>query len=279
MRLGTVKSHFFPVMLGISVLLSALSVTVYRTDAMTLLFDAASLAAVPAERLTMAVSSGISEISAKFGDIDALRRENELLKEENARLITKNRENTVLREENKWLREFLGLKKEKTEIQLADAKIVAREVGFIRTFTVDKGTRHGISENMPVITENGLLGIITEAGEISSRGISLINHNASVGVYMERTMTSAVLTGSFELYSNGLCKVINLPDDTDVIVGDLVYTSGYGSVYPKDIVVGTVVGVEPDPSNYTISAIVQPAADMNLSDYVMIVTDSSTVYE
>lgn len=279
MRLGTVKSHFFPVMLGISVLLSALSVTVYRTDAMTLLFDAASLAAVPAERLTMVVSSGISEISAKFGDIDALRRENELLKEENARLITKNRENTVLREENKWLREFLGLKKEKTEIQLADAKIVAREVGFIRTFTVDKGTRHGISENMPVITENGLLGIITEAGEISSRGISLINHNASVGVYMERTMTSAVLTGSFELYSNGLCKVINLPDDTDVIVGDLVYTSGYGSVYPKDIVVGTVVGVEPDPSNYTISAIVQPAADMNLSDYVMIVTDSSTVYE
>ena len=96
---------------------------------------------------------------------------------------------------------------------------------------------------------------------------------------MERTMTSAVLTGSFELYSNGLCKVVNLPSDADVVVGDLVYTSGYGGIYPKDVSVGTVVSVEPNPENYTISAIVKPSADMSLSDYVMVVTSSMTLYE
>ena len=132
---------------------------------------------------------------------------------------------------------------------------------------------------MPVATETGLLRIITEVGPDTSRGISLINHNTAVGVYMERTMTSAVLTGSFELYRNGLCKVINLPGDTDVAVGDLVYTSGYGGTYPKDIAVGTVVSIETEPSNYTVSAVVMPSADMSLSDFVMVVTGSEIIYE
>jgi rod shape-determining protein MreC len=96
---------------------------------------------------------------------------------------------------------------------------------------------------------------------------------------MERTMTSAILTGSFDLYGDGLCKVINLPTDAEVYVGDTVYTSGYGSIYPKDIVVGTVVSVEPNPENYTLSAIVQPAANINLADKVMVITASETIYE
>jgi rod shape-determining protein MreC len=208
-----------------------------------------------------------------------LRRENKQLVEDNARLQAQNRANAGLADENKWLREFLGLKNERTEMEFVDAKIVARDVGFIRTFTLDRVSSHGISENMPVITEDGLIGIVTEAGFSTSRGISLINNNMSVGVYMERTMTSAVLTGSFDLYGDGLCKVINLPSDAEVYVGDMVYTSGYGSIYPKDIVVGTVVSVEPNPENYTLSAIVQPAANVNLADKVMIVTSSETFYE
>ena len=279
MRLGTVKSHFFSIMLSISILLSAISIAIYHTNALSLLFDATSIIITPAEKLALSISSGISDLSAYFSDIDSLRRENELLKDENAKLLSENRESVILKEENDWLRQFLELKSEKTYMKFVDAKIVARDVGFIRTFTLDKGSSHGVTENMPIITEDGLLGVVTEAGTFSSRGISLINHNMSVGVYMECTMTSAVLTGSFDLYGDGLCKVVNLPEDIDVKVGDLVYTSGYGSIYPKDIVVGTVVGVEPDPSNYTVSAIVQPSADMNLSDYVMIVTESKTIYE
>lgn len=279
MRLGTVKSKFFPVMLCISVLLCVLSVAIYYTDAFSFFFDAVGVVLTPVEKLTTAVSTGAARVTGYFSDIDALRRENESLREENARLLSKEREDVALREENKWLRQFLELKRERTDLSLTDAKIVARDVGFISSFTLDKGSLHGLEENMPIITEKGLLGVVTEVGVSTARGMSLINYNASVGVYMERTMTSAVLTGSFDLAARGLCKVINLPADTDVVVGDIVYTSGYGSVYPKDIVVGTVVSVEPNPSNYTISAIVMPAADMSLSDYVMIVTDSETVYE
>lgn len=279
MRLGNVKSHFFPIMLGISVGLSALSAVIYHTDAFSYIYDAAATVITPVEKLTIGIRQACENTVSYFADVGQLRRENEQLIEDNARLLAQTRSNASLAEENEWLRKFLGLKNERTEMEFVDAKIVARDVGFIRTFTLDKGSMHGISENMPVITEDGLIGLVTEAGLSTSRGISLINNNMSVGVYMERTMTSAVLTGSFDLYSDGLCKVINLPSDAEVYVGDMVYTSGYGSIYPKDIVVGTVVSVEPNPENYTLSAIVQPAADVNLADYVMVVTESETLYE
>ncbi len=279
MRLGKVKTRFFPVMLAVSVLLCMISIAVYHTGAMSFVFDAVGLVTVPFEKAADGIDSLISSISARFSDVDELRRENELLREENARLVAENRESLAVTEEYNKLREFLGLKNERSELSFVDAKIVARDVGHIRTFSLDKGSFHGISENMPVITSDGLLGLITEAGTHSSRGISIINHNTSVGVYLERTMTSAVLTGSFDHYGRGLCKIINLPTDADVVVGDTVYTSGYGGMYPKDIVVGTVVSVEHEPSNYTLSAVVQPAADMNLSDFVMVITESISVYE
>ncbi len=273
------RSRFFPIMLAVSILLSGISVVVYHTDALSFVFGATGLLTAPIEQLSKAVTGGISDLSDRFESVDRLKEENERLKEENARLLTENRESIVINEENKWLKQFLGLKSERNELSFINSKIVARDVGFIQTFTLDKGSFHGIEKNMPVITENGLLGLVTEVGVNTSRGISLINHNMSVGVYMERTMTSAILTGSYELYSRGLCKVVNLPADADVLVGVLVYTSGYGSVYPKDILVGTVVSVSPDPANYTISAVVQPSSSMTLSDFVMVVTESKTLYE
>jgi rod shape-determining protein MreC len=266
-------------MLGISIGLSALSAVIYHTDAFSHIYNIAGTVITPIEKLSVGIKEACENTVSYFGDVEQLRRENKQLVEDNARLQAQNRANAGLADENKWLREFLGLKNERTEMEFVDAKIVARDVGFIRTFTLDRGSSHGISENMPVITEDGLIGIVTEAGFSTSRGISLINNNMSVGVYMERTMTSAVLTGSFDLYGDGLCKVINLPSDAEVYVGDMVYTSGYGSIYPKDIVVGTVVSVEPNPENYTLSAIVQPAANINLADKVMVITASETIYE
>ncbi len=266
-------------MLAVSILLSGISVVVYHTDALTFVFGATGLLTTPIEKIGSAITGGVSDLYDHFESVDRLKEENESLKEENARLLAQNRESVVINEENKWLKQFLGLKSERNELSFINSKIVARDVGFIQTFTLDKGSFHGIEKNMPVITENGLLGLVTEVGVNTSRGISLINHNMSVGVYMERTMTSAILTGSYELYNKGLCKVVNLPADADVLVGDLVYTSGYGSVYPKDILVGTVVSVSPDPSNYTISAVVQPASSMSLSDFVMVVTESKTLSE
>ena len=279
MRLGKVKTRFFPIMLAVSVILCGISVGVYHTGAMTFVYDAVSLITVPFEKAADGLDTLFSNLSAHFTDVEKLRLENELLREENSRLMAENRESHAITEEYNKLRKFMGLKNEHSELSFVDAKIVARDVGHIRTFSLDKGTFHGISENMPVITADGLLGIITEAGTHSSRGISIINHNTSVGVYLERTMTSAVLTGSFEHYGRGLCKIINLPTDADVVVGDTVYTSGYGGMYPKDIVVGTVVSVEHEPSNYTLSAVVQPTADMDLSDFVMVVTESRSFYE
>ena len=279
MRLVTVKTRFYSVMLAISIFLSILSVVCYETNSLRLIYQAANAVTVPFQMLAKGVSDALSDASRYFSDVERLTDENARLQDENERLSTENKKILSLGMENERLRKYLDLKNERQELEFVDARIVSRDVGFIQTFSLDKGTFHGIEKNMPVITESGLLGIIVEAGYSTSRGITLINHNTSVGVYMERAKTSAILKGGFELYEKGLCKVVNLPTDTDVTVGDLVYTSGYGSIYTRDIVVGTVVSIEPNPENYTLNAIVQPSADMMLSDSVMVVTSSEIFYE
>ena len=144
---------------------------------------------------------------------------------------------------------------------------------------MDRGTAHGIREGMPVVTPDGVLGYVDEAGLTWSKVRTLIESSSAIGACIERTGELGLVEGSFQLASQGLCRITYLAADSDVQIGDRVVTSGYGSVYPRDLVIGYVTEIVPDEYSRTITAYIRPASDLSNLDRVMIITSYDTITE
>ena len=126
---------------------------------------------------------------------------------------------------------------------------------------------------MPVITEEGLIGHITEVGSTWSKAEILTESSSAVGAYIERSGTLGVVEGTYELRTEGLCRMVYIEADADIRVGDKVLSSGIGEVYPRGLLIGKVTEVSRDERTRTLVATVEPAADLGSISKVMIITE------
>ena len=144
-----------------------------------------------------------------------------------------------------------------------DADIISYEAGNYSTvLTLNKGAVHGIKNNMPVITSKGLLGHVTETGLDWCKVVSIIETSSTVGVYTDRTGVIGTVEGDIDLRSQGKC-LMSYAADADIKVGDRVYTSGTGSVYPGGLYIGRIVSIEADEATRKLIAVVDPAIDFS----------------
>jgi rod shape-determining protein MreC len=277
---GKKKSRFLPGMLLVAALCCVLTNASYNSGVSSFAASAVGVVVTPIKELAANMRQYIAEATGYFGDIKELKAENEALKSELGRLTRENSELTPLKAENEMLYRFLGLKTERTDLELVNAEIISRSASnYTSDFTVDKGSVHGIEKNMAVITEDGsLLGIIIEVGATYSRGKVLTSYDFNVGVKNERTGEPGVLSGTFELNRDGLCAVNDLYDNTEYAVGDIIRTSSLGEIYPPGIYVGRVKEIIPDSLGYTVSAVIEVSASVNDTDKVMIITDFDRNY-
>lgn len=234
----------------------------------------------PAQSLMMKVTNAIDGFTDYFTEFDRLKAENEALKRELAEYKNKFYEIDNILKTNEWLYEYLELKREHTEFKLIDADIVGREVGnYMTVFTLNVGTDKGVTADMPVITSDGIVGYIAEAGPNWSKVLTIIESASAVGAYVERTGELGLVEGSFDLRGTGLCKLMYLATDSDVKVGDRVLSSGLGSIYPRGLVVGIVESIEPDQFSRTVTAYVRPTANLEDLTRVMVIKSYETYAE
>ncbi len=273
------SSKYYIACVSLSIILSGLAMYSHAVGAAGALQNVVALVTVPMTSAFDSMTDSIASVGEYFGSIKELRDENDALRAENRRLAIENEEAKKIAAENEKLYAFMDLKRERTDIHFINAEIVARSEGnFMSSFTLDRGTFHGIDKNMAVITEDSVLGVITEAGATYSKGITVIGANISAGVYFKRTGLTATLDGSYDFAAKGRCRITGVPTTADVEVGDLVYTSGYGDVYPKDLLIGEVDAIIPDALTYTLEISVKPAADFDNSDTVMVITGFDKTY-
>ena len=108
------------------------------------------------------------------------------------------------------------------------------------TFIIDKGTMQGVAYLDPVITEDGLVGYVSQVGPVSSKVTTILSPATDVGAVDKRTGDGGVLGGDQELAQTGYTKLSYLQRNCDVTVGDLIVTSGLGCIYPKNLIIGEV---------------------------------------
>lgn len=267
------KNRFFYIV-TVAALIVAIVPTVFYSMGLTFfLRDAVNTILSPAQKLFNYAADAIDGFSSYFYKFDELVEENARLKEEIADYQSQIYDSKELEEMYIWMSDFLELKMQHTDFTLEEASVIGRESGnYSKVLTLDVGSTSGAELGMPVVTSDGVVGQITEVGLNWSKVTTILESGSSVGAYIERTKESGVCTGSFALSSDGIVELKYIPSESSVTVGDRVMTTGYGSIYPRDLVIGYVESVEPDPYSRSLNVKVKCAAEYGEMTKVMIIT-------
>ena len=231
-------------------------------------------AAEPGQTVASGVGGWLQGLFSYFGSVKALRAENEALKQENVALDKQVRDTEGLTQENQELRAMLNLMKTESKLDLVAAQVIAKEPSnWYSSFTINKGSNDGILKNQPVLTANKeLIGQVYKVGSNWAEIITILDPDSGVGSMIERSKDLGVVEGDTALLQQGLCRLGYLARDTDIKIGDYIETSGMGGVYPKGLLIGTVLEIGEDHTNMSKYATVQPSVSIGKLSQVCVLT-------
>lgn len=232
------------------------------------------LAAVtaPFEELATDISAFFDDTAKRFGSNEKAILENNELKKEIAELKEQLADYEDSKKENEFLRDYLELKGDNPEFQLTDADVIARDNDDpFGGFVINKGSLGGISQYDPVITDDGLVGYVTEVGLTTCKVTTVLSAQLQAGALDSRTGDSGVISGTVQLAEEGLCRMSNLVRTGKIAVGDYIITSGEG-IFPEGLLIGEIVSINNDAYTNSLYASVKPFADYQNMRGVMVIT-------
>ena len=268
------RSKFFIIALSIAIFLVILTSTLALMGKLDPLSEVINTISMPFKYVGVQIKSSFEGFSRYFENVDKIIKENESLRAQVDSLEGElaNAEQAI--DENARLREYLEVKKTYPDFKMLDALIVgSQSENYMTVFTLNRGSGDGVELGMPVIVADGLVGSVCELGYSWCRVRALTEASASAGAYISRSGEIGILSGDISLKDTGKCKLKYLNENADIEVGDTVYTSGVGSIYPRELLIGRVSSVEINEFLRTKTATVECAVDFNSLRYVMIITD------
>lgn len=151
-----------------------------------------------------------------------------------------------------------------SELNLVVSKVMLRDIyEFSDTLTIYKGTNSGIKEGNAVITDKGLIGVISKVNKESSVVELITNKSSNISVRIGSSY------GILNMQDNSLI-VSDLSMYDDVFIGEEVYTSGIGNL-PGDIYIGNVIDIKANNTEIEKILEVSPVVDLSMVNYVMVV--------
>lgn len=266
------KSRFFIIALLCAIILVTVPSVLSVMGLGGYVRNALGTVATPFRYAFTEIAEGIDGFASYFREFDAINAQNRILNDKIAELEARLNAAEAIEEENRWLYNYLGLKREHIDYEFEAAKVIGRESGnYMTIFTLNRGSMHDIHPNMPVVTEKGIVGYVSEVGTNWCKVVTILETASSVGAYVERSGELGLVEGVYELKDDGVCRMSYLPTDADIKVGDIILSSGIGSIYPRGLVIGTVTELVPDEFSRTLLASLQPAADLTDLRNVMII--------
>lgn len=220
-----------------------------------------------ANHVAGAVYGAVQEIAG----LARIRAENLRLREETERITALEGELAELRSENARLREALELVQEEPYRFMA-ARVVARNPdNWFGTALVNKGTAHGLKKGMTVVTPRGLVGRVVNLTPHTATVLLITDPESGVGGIIASSRDAGVVQGQAGEHS--LLRMKFFSRQANVQPGDIVLTSGLGSIFPKGIAIGRVVEVGRSESGLLLYAEVEPFADINRLEEVLILVN------
>lgn len=179
----------------------------------------------------------------------------------------------ALSEENRQLRSALGIASRVADRYVSANVLRAGLTSAESTFIVDVGREHGVFVGSPVLTADGLLGVVVEVGDRSAQAFDWTHPDFRVSAMTadgqaygiveprrgrSREEDQLALTGS--------------PFQVDVRPGRRVVSSGRGGLFPRGVMIGTVIGIEEADTGWRKSYLLRPAVRPEAAVHVLVGT-------
>lgn len=267
-------SWVFKVLLALCIVMFAFLLRATMTmGASTVVEQIVGTITAPVQSLTSGLSGSITGFLDQFLRASEISQENEQLREENRKLIEQMVDYENYKHENESLKEQLGIQEENPQWETMTASVIGRDPSDqFYSFTIDKGTLDGVSYQDPVITADGLVGIVSEVGPVFAKVTTILDVRLNVACQDVRTQDVATISGDIEMAQQGKCKMSLIPRESGITKGDIVQTAGTSGLYPQGIVVGRVSDVGFEPQGTMMYAVVEPANDIKSIKDVVIIT-------
>ncbi len=233
----------------------------------------------PIQSGVTAVTNGVQSVVEHYTEYDALVEENRVLRQELADTRGALRDADRAIQENDQLRAALDMKARNSSFEFESAEIIARSnETWSRSFTIDKGSLHGIKLDNCVLTVDGLVGYISEVGTTWAMVTTVVDTDSQISAIASRTREVATAEGSFELMGKNQLKLTYLDNETKVVQGDTIETAGFGGLFPKGLVIGSVGEIQSETHGASKYAVITPAVDISKITQVLVLK-SFTVTE
>ncbi len=226
----------------------------------------------PVQWLTTSTLDGLEGLWHRYVALVGVQQENDRLRAENAGLKHELAASEEQRLENGRLRRLVGLKERAPQLQTVFAHVIAGSpTPLFRSMRIDRGSQDGVKLGAAVVADEGVVGRVAAVNAQWADVMLLVDANSSTDVLVQRTRARARVRGTGSDVHLGL-QVEYLARSADVEPGDILISSGTGTVFPKGLRVGTVMTVERGAFGLYQNARVEPSVDFGRLESVLVVT-------
>jgi rod shape-determining protein MreC len=226
-----------------------------------------------------AVGRFFADTVNSIGELSRLREEHEALLARVETYEGLEQDLSQIRAENEQLRNVLGFA-DRIEYRTIAARIVGKAPGnTFETFTVNKGSAHGVRINQPVVAvtdgAQGLVGRIREVSRRSSMVVPIFDSASYVAARLLEARYDGLVVGDGN--ESGGLRMLYVENSgvarNSIRVGDSVVTSGLSSIYPPGIDIGRVTSLAAEPYDTSLVINVQPIVDFARIEYVFLLEE------
>lgn len=236
--------------------------------------SAISFITSPAQLATTGVGRSVTENVTFVLELRTLRQRLAELEEINLSLRAEIFRLSEVERENEQMRRLLAFAETRPGLELRGAQVVARVISqestnFLEYIEVDLGTQQGIEVGMAVLTEQGLVGRISEVNDVTAKVLLITDPSSGVNAILQSSRLNGVVQG----LTGGDLLMDFIPQGPVFSVGEVVLTSGIGLRFPRGIPIGQVIERRQRDIDILQQAVVRPTVDFSRLETVAIVTN------
>ena len=220
----------------------------------------------------------VSDNIKSYKKLKDVEKSNDVLETSIDRIDSIEAENIELRRQLDALKEELNINYTLSDYEYLNATVISRNVGYwYNKLTINKGSYNGVEKDMVVICSKGLIGRVVKTSTFTSdvRLITTSDTNNKISVHVSNGDNNLYGVINGYDYKKSVLELEGISNTKDVNVGDYVYTSGLGGIFPAGILIGTVTEITTDSYDLAKIMKVTPSVDFNDINYVSILKRKS----